>query len=107
MQVSGERAKSANTRHECFVMDASVSVKTAETAELDDLEQPAPTAPRLLHRPGESERVASVRRDASTSSKGGARATCADALAFRFEAAICTATTLANLLAMTAHPGPC
>ena len=36
MQVSGERAKSANARHECFVMDARVSVKTAETAELDE-----------------------------------------------------------------------
>jgi hypothetical protein len=34
--VSGERAKSANARHECFVMDASVSVKTAETAEMDE-----------------------------------------------------------------------
>jgi hypothetical protein len=38
MQVPGERAKSANARHECFVMDASVSVKTAETAELDERE---------------------------------------------------------------------
>src|SRR6202521_202646 len=38
MQVPGEREKSANARHECFVMDASVSVKTAETAELDDQE---------------------------------------------------------------------
>ena len=40
MQVSGERAKSANARHECFAMDASVSVKTAETAELDERRQP-------------------------------------------------------------------
>jgi hypothetical protein len=41
MQVSGERAKSANARHECFVMDASVSVKTAETAEVDEHEHSA------------------------------------------------------------------
>jgi hypothetical protein len=36
--VSGVRPRSASTRHECFVTDASVSVKTAETAELDELE---------------------------------------------------------------------
>jgi hypothetical protein len=36
------RQRSENTRHECFVMDASVSVKTAETAEMDD-EQSAST----------------------------------------------------------------
>jgi hypothetical protein len=30
------RPRSANARHECFVIDASVSVKPAETAELDE-----------------------------------------------------------------------
>jgi hypothetical protein len=30
------RATSANARHECFVMDASASVRTAETAEMDE-----------------------------------------------------------------------
>jgi hypothetical protein len=34
--VSGVRPRSANARHECFVVDASVSVKTAETAEMDE-----------------------------------------------------------------------
>jgi hypothetical protein len=34
--VSRERALSANARHQCFVIDASVSVRTAETAETDD-----------------------------------------------------------------------
>jgi hypothetical protein len=38
-QVSRERALSANARHECLVMDASVSVKTAETAEMDDQQE--------------------------------------------------------------------
>jgi hypothetical protein len=38
--VPRERATSANARHECFVMDASVSVRTAETAEMDELRQP-------------------------------------------------------------------
>ncbi len=38
-QVSRERATSANARHECFVMDASVSVRTAKTAEKDDEQQ--------------------------------------------------------------------
>jgi len=28
--------RSANERHECFFMNASVSVKTAETAEMDE-----------------------------------------------------------------------
>jgi hypothetical protein len=37
--VVGVTPRSANARHECFVMDASVSVKTAETAEMDDLRQ--------------------------------------------------------------------
>jgi hypothetical protein len=49
MQVSGERAKSANARHECFVMDASVSVKTAETAELDEHEHCPARARTLPH----------------------------------------------------------
>ena len=31
-----ERATSANAPHECFVMDASVSVRTTETAEMGD-----------------------------------------------------------------------
>jgi hypothetical protein len=43
MQVSGERGEVGNARHECFVMDASVSVKTAETAELDEPRQHRPT----------------------------------------------------------------
>jgi hypothetical protein len=37
----------------------------------DELGLSTPTAPRLLLRPGGSERVASARRDASTSSKAG------------------------------------
>jgi hypothetical protein len=36
--VPRERATSANARHECFVMDASVSVRTAETAEMDEMQ---------------------------------------------------------------------
>ena len=51
IQVSGERAKSANARHECFVMDASVSVNTAETVELDDQQQSARPRQRLLLSP--------------------------------------------------------
>jgi hypothetical protein len=35
--MSGVRLRSPNARHECFVMDASVSVKAAETTELDEL----------------------------------------------------------------------
>lgn len=31
-----ERATSTNARHECFVMDASVLVRTDETAEMDE-----------------------------------------------------------------------
>jgi hypothetical protein len=59
MQVSGERAKSANARHECFVMDASVSVKTAETAELDDEHSSVRRRPRrsLHHGKGEVSRA--------------------------------------------------
>ena len=30
------RPTSENTRHECFVVDASASVKTAETVEMDE-----------------------------------------------------------------------
>jgi hypothetical protein len=44
--VSHEKALSANARHECFVMDASVSVRTAETAEIDEKRVSAP--PRLI-----------------------------------------------------------
>jgi hypothetical protein len=36
LPVFDVRPRSENTRHECFVMDASVSVKTAETAEMDE-----------------------------------------------------------------------
>src|ERR1700730_10589733 len=49
--VSGVRRRWANARHECFVMDASVSVRTAETAEMDDLGAPRPTTPSRLLRP--------------------------------------------------------
>jgi len=41
-----ETATSANARHECSVMDASVSVRTAETAEMDDKQAPAVSAPK-------------------------------------------------------------
>jgi hypothetical protein len=41
--VSGVKAEVGEARHECFVMDASVSVKAAETAELDNLGAPALT----------------------------------------------------------------
>jgi hypothetical protein len=34
--VFGVRPRSARPRHECFFMDASMSVQTAETAEIDD-----------------------------------------------------------------------
>jgi hypothetical protein len=55
--VPRERATSANARHECFVMDASVSMRTAETAEMDDPQ----SSRRLLGRrslgPGESRSV--------------------------------------------------
>jgi hypothetical protein len=44
-----ERATSANARHECFVMDASVSVRTAETAEMDEIQASRwPAISRLL-----------------------------------------------------------
>src|ERR1039457_6286948 len=44
-------AEVAERRHECFVMDATVSVKAAETAELDDDQARRPwTARRLLTR---------------------------------------------------------
>jgi hypothetical protein len=36
MLVVGVRPRSARARLECFVVDASVPVKTAETAERDD-----------------------------------------------------------------------
>jgi hypothetical protein len=45
--VSGVRPRSANARHECFVMDASVSVKAAETAETDEA-QSSGAVPRSL-----------------------------------------------------------
>ena len=35
---------------------ASIWLGCSDTVALDEHEQPAPTAPRLLHRPGESER---------------------------------------------------
>jgi hypothetical protein len=38
---------SANARHGCFVMDASVSARTAETAELDDKQHPSKLADTL------------------------------------------------------------
>jgi hypothetical protein len=37
MLVAGVRPRSARARHERFVTDASVSVNTAETAEMDEL----------------------------------------------------------------------
>lgn len=45
-----ETATSANARHECFVMDASVSVRTAETAEMDEKRQCDADWPALLLR---------------------------------------------------------
>jgi hypothetical protein len=57
MPVSGVRPRSANARHECFVMHASVTVKTAETAELDDLQPPRRPLGRRSLRPGESRSV--------------------------------------------------
>jgi hypothetical protein len=44
--VSSARPRSLDTPHECFVMDASVSVKTAETAEIDETRSSA-LAPNL------------------------------------------------------------
>ncbi len=41
LPVFGVRPRSENTRHECFVVDASVSVKTAETAEMDEFRKRA------------------------------------------------------------------
>jgi hypothetical protein len=52
--VPGVRPRSANARHECFDMDASVSVKTAETAELDEREHSGTSTRTLPHRPGEA-----------------------------------------------------
>src|SRR5580693_8020276 len=47
--VSGVRRRWANARHECFVMDASVSVRTAETAEMDESRsRPRRVGARLL-----------------------------------------------------------
>ena len=46
--VSGVRPRSANGRHECFVMDASVSVRTAETAEMDEAQARRPRPGRRL-----------------------------------------------------------
>ncbi len=48
-------------KHACaFAPEASASVVRSETVELDDYEAPAPTAPRLLLRPGESDRLTSL-----------------------------------------------
>jgi hypothetical protein len=58
-QVSRERATSANARHECFVMDASVSVRIAETAEMDELREHWPRANTRPFVPGEAEARAS------------------------------------------------
>jgi hypothetical protein len=38
MLVAGVRLTSARARHKCFAIDASVSVNTAETAEMDEKE---------------------------------------------------------------------
>ncbi len=48
-QVPHETATSANARHECFVMDASVSLKIAETAEMDDKQVRAHQTLRRRH----------------------------------------------------------
>jgi hypothetical protein len=52
--VSGVRPRSANARHECFFMDASVSVETAETAEMDDSRASRLALARLLLSDGEA-----------------------------------------------------
>jgi hypothetical protein len=49
-------------------MDASVSVKTAETAELDEARQPRPAELSLLLSPGQSERLAHRSADEWSSS---------------------------------------
>ena len=38
--------RSANARHECFFINASVSAKTAETAEMDDIRASRPSDAR-------------------------------------------------------------
>jgi hypothetical protein len=52
--VSGVRPRSANARHECFVMDASVSLKTAETAELDETQASLPACRDCSFRHGKA-----------------------------------------------------
>jgi hypothetical protein len=59
--VFAVRPRPENTRHECFVVDASVSVKIAETAEMDD-EQQRSAAPRWLLLTCNCERLRSSRR---------------------------------------------
>jgi hypothetical protein len=59
--VFGVRPRSENTRHECFVMDASVLVQTTETAEMDDARQLRLTPVRRLL----------ARRDAAVSGSSG------------------------------------
>lgn len=49
LPVFGVRPCSENTRHECFVMDASVSLKIAETAEMDDTQVRAHQTLRRRH----------------------------------------------------------
>jgi hypothetical protein len=61
----------------------AVRSQAATSVAPDDYEAPALTASRLLLRPGESERVASLRWDDSNSSNPRAWAVRAEALAFR------------------------
>ncbi len=64
--MSGERPRPANARHTCFVMDASVSVKTAGTAELDE-EEPSESDQRSRSVLARSESASGIlRRDAAS-----------------------------------------
>jgi hypothetical protein len=49
---------------------------------MDEHEQPTPTTPRLLHRPGESERVASLRWDDRGSSLASVGRALIDTIAY-------------------------
>ena len=63
LPVFGVRPRSESTRHECFVVDASLSVKTAGTAEMDEEEaRDQPTTTLLLPRDPEAADAQSARR---------------------------------------------
>jgi hypothetical protein len=81
--VSGERPRSANARHECFVVDASVSIKSAETAEMNETQASAPACARRSLRPWQSSSPPSRQPGCRVSSNSGVSLATRAAPAFR------------------------